>query len=408
MMQTNINKLFPMMKKNRFEFLLAAILIAGLAIRLYGINWDQGFSYSPHPDERAILMKVEEIHFPELSNLSTLLDKDESPWNPRWFPYGSFPLYVLEISENILERMTGTVVTDLRTLARSISVLADLGTIIGIAMLGKSAFSRRVGLLAALLISFSVIHIQLAHFFAFDTLTVFFTTWSLLVLYRLTFSGKRNHSLLAGALIGLGLATKVSLLPIAGAFVMAHLIYAARDQTLEDIQYWKVKKALISGAWGIVAGSLIFVLAQPYALLDWNRFIGDVTEQSEMVRRIRDYPYTRQYIGTTPYVYQFIQMGKWGLGWPLTIVSVVGLFWATSKGLKLVHAILSILYCAIIPATVLLWNNSAPAIVVSSLICFFSLIIFSPFQGKGTSIFILLLSWVLPYLLVTGLSLIHI
>ena len=58
--------------------------------------------------------------------------------------------------------MTGTHVTDLRTLARSISVLADLGTIIGIAMLGKSAFSRRVGLLAALLISFSVIHIQLA------------------------------------------------------------------------------------------------------------------------------------------------------------------------------------------------------------------------------------------------------
>ena len=49
MMQTNTNKLFPMMKKNRFEFLLAAILIAGLAIRLYGINWDQGFSYSPHP-----------------------------------------------------------------------------------------------------------------------------------------------------------------------------------------------------------------------------------------------------------------------------------------------------------------------------------------------------------------------
>ena len=97
MMQTNTNKLFPMMKKNRFEFLLAAILIAGLAIRLYGINWDQGFSYSPHPDERAILMKVEEIHFPGLSNLSTLLDKDESPWNPRWFPYGSFPIYLLDI-----------------------------------------------------------------------------------------------------------------------------------------------------------------------------------------------------------------------------------------------------------------------------------------------------------------------
>ncbi|MEC9278532.1 MAG: glycosyltransferase family 39 protein, partial [Chloroflexota bacterium] len=394
---------YPSNRKNEtfWSALIVIVLIAAF-FRFSGLHWDEGFPYTPHPDERAILMKSREIEMPPLSKLGTLFNEDESTWNPRWFPYGSFPLYVLEISENILERVTGTDVTDLRTLARSISVLADLGTIIGIAMLGKSAFSRRVGILAALLISFSVIHIQLAHFFAFDTLTVFFTTWSLLVLYRLTFSGKISHSLLAGALIGLGLATKVSLLPIAGAFVMAHLIYAARDQTLEDIQYWKVKKALISGAWGIVAGLLIFVLAQPYALLDWNRFIGDVTEQSEMVRRIRDYPYTRQYIGTTPYLYQFIHMGKWGLGWPLTIISVVGLFWAASKGLKLVHAILSILCCVIIPALILLWNNNAPAIMVSSLICFFSLILFWPFRDKGASGLILLLSWVLPYLLVTG------
>ena len=394
---------YPSNRKNEtfWSALIVIVLIAAF-FRFSGLHWDEGFPYTPHPDERAILMKSREIEMPPLSKLGTLFNADESTWNPRWFPYGSFPLYVLEISENILERMTGTDITDLRILARSISVLADLGTIIGIAMLGKAAFSRRVGILAALLVSFSVIHIQLAHFFAFDTLIVFFTTWSLLVLYRLTFSGKISHSLLAGALIGLGLATKVSLLPIAGAFVMAHLIYAARDQTLEDVQYWKVKKALISAAWGIVAGSLIFVLAQPYALLDWNRFIGDVTEQSEMVRRIRDYPYTRQYIGTTPYVYQFIQMGKWGLGWPLTIISIVGLFWAASKGLKLVPAILSILCCAIIPALILLWNNSAPAIVVSSLICFFSLLLFSPFRGKGASILILLLSWVLPYLLVTG------
>ena len=39
-----------------------------------------------------------------------------------------------------------------------------------------------------------------------------------------------------------------------------------------------------------------------------DRFFADVSEQSEMVRRIRDYPYTRQYADTLPYLYQMRQL----------------------------------------------------------------------------------------------------
>ena len=78
---------------------LAAVLVIlalSLGLRLYGLNWDQGFPYTPHPDERAILMKVAEISPPAPSDLGQLLDADESSWNPRWFPYGSLPLYMLK------------------------------------------------------------------------------------------------------------------------------------------------------------------------------------------------------------------------------------------------------------------------------------------------------------------------
>ncbi len=36
--------------------LLLVILVAAMALRLYGINWDSGFGF--HPDERSIYMRA--------------------------------------------------------------------------------------------------------------------------------------------------------------------------------------------------------------------------------------------------------------------------------------------------------------------------------------------------------------
>ena len=86
---------------------LAVILILAVAIRLYGLNWDNGFAWTPHPDERAILSKVAIIHPPNLKNIDVLFDVEASPWNPRWFPYGSFPLYALKGVELLIELFSG-------------------------------------------------------------------------------------------------------------------------------------------------------------------------------------------------------------------------------------------------------------------------------------------------------------
>ena len=148
-------------------------------MRLYGIHWDEGFPYTPHPDERAILMKTQDMHFPKLDQLGTLLDSEKSPLNPRWFPYGTLPIYVLKITESITSTITEQTI-DLRTYGRLLSSLADLGTIIGTSLLALKAFGRRTAVLAALLTAFAVLHIQLAHFFAFDSFAAFFATWATL------------------------------------------------------------------------------------------------------------------------------------------------------------------------------------------------------------------------------------
>ncbi len=382
---------------------ILVVLVAALALRLYGIDWDDGYDWTPHPDERAILFKVADLSFPAPGDL---LDAEQSPWNPRWFNYGSFPLYLLKVVSFFAELVPGLDSDDLRTTGRVLSTLADIGTIALVYALGTMVWSRKVGLLAALLVALAVIHIQLSHFFAVDTLLALFATAALYFLVRVARHGRPLDSALGGLFIGLALATKNSVIPILGAFVVAHVIYAlglVRNGDGHD--GWEVDR-LVEGVSGALIGGgvivLAFVVAQPYAILDWSRFYGDFVEQSEMVRRIRDYPYTRQYVDSTPYLYQIWQLATWGLGWPLGVVVWGGLLYAAVRGLRAVWAAAYLVAGFGVPIAVLLLSNSFVGIAVSSTIALVSLIVTIPARRPDTRIDAVLLSWVAPYLFITG------
>ena len=227
-----------------------------------------------------------------------------APLNPRWFPYGSFPLYLLKGFQGLLSALPGVEIHDLRVLGRGLSALADTATVALVYLLGARLYGRREGLLAAILVALAVLHVQLSHFFAVDTIMAACAVAAVYLLARVAKEGRTRDSLAAGVVIGLGIATKVTLMPIYGAFVMAHLIYAlglldsgeSDGRTLAD----RVSAALTGLLLGGAASVVVFAAVQPYAFIDFARFMGDVVEQSEMVRRIRDYPYTRQYVDTTP------------------------------------------------------------------------------------------------------------
>ena len=383
---------------------LAIIVVLALALRLYGIDWDRGYSFTPHPDERAILMKVGELSPPSLGQLGVLLDADESPWNPRWFPYGSFPLYLLKGVQLLYSAWPGAELQDLRIAGRAISALADVATVIVVYLLGSRLYGRREGLLASALVAMAVLHIQLSHFYTVDTLLGLSTVAALYFMYRVAREGRLRDSVLAGAFIGLGVATKVSLAPIYLAFAMAHLmfvfsiVHGAQQQELGD-RLRMALKGLAAGAWASLA---VFMVVQPYALLDWGRFKEDVIEQSEMVRRIRDYPYTRQYIDTTPYWYHIRQLATWGLGLPLGTVAWGGLLYASLRGLRLRPGLAYLGVGWGLPIGVLLVSTSLIAIVVASGIGFAALVATLPFRSAESRGGVLLLSWVAPYFLITG------
>lgn len=394
--------------------LLSIIILIGCMLRFQGLNWDEGFGYSPHPDERAILFVVEELSFPSLGNLSDLLDSEESSWNPRWFPYGSFPLYLLSLTESVLDVFNGVGSVDLRVPGRIISGAADLVTVLFIFFIGRSIGGRWIGLLASSFVAFAVIHIQLSHFFAVDTLQTMFAVLALWVLIRVARCGGYLNSALAGLFVGLGIATKISQIPILAVFLMAHLMYLlswndVASKSLSEVpassaKYFaqRLKQTAILTSIGLLVTGVVFFLAQPYALLDATRFISDLTEQSEMVRRIRDYPYTRQYIGTMSYWYQITQVSGWGLGWPLGITAWSGLCFASVRGMSKNHIFVYLGVGWLVPIVMLLIFDNTVAIVGASVIAILSLLSTLPARSPETRIDVLILSWVVPYLLITG------
>ena len=50
-----------------------------------------------------------------------------------------------------------------------------------------------------------------------------------------------------------------------------------------------------------------------------------------MVRGVLDFPYTRQYLDTTKYIYPLSQLFTWGTGPILGIFSILGILFATYK-----------------------------------------------------------------------------
>ena len=387
-----------------WRVLLIAVLAIAVGLRFYGLSWDDGFSYTPHPDERAILDRVIGVSPPGLGEIGLLLDADLSPWNPRWFNYGSFPLYVLKVVQIVGSPFLGDDVNDIRVLGRAVSGLADIATILVVYGIASLAFDRRTGLLAALLTALAVIHIQLSHFFAVDTLQAMFAIAALYFMVRVAREGRMRDSLLAGALVGLGLATKASQLPIVAPFVIAHLMFAFGLNGKEATD--RFKERLETASWGLVGGGVVAVialmLAQPYALLDWGTFFSHVSEQSEMIRGIRDYPYTRQYADTTPYWYHIRQLAVWGYGLPLGIAAWAGLLYVSLRGMpwKLGIAYLAVGWA--LPAAILLVSYSTIAIVAAAGISLLALLATLPARSKHAQLEVLLLCWVVPYFLVTG------
>jgi hypothetical protein len=333
--------------KDRYHLvILTLILIAAACFRFYGLAWDSGYLF--HPDERKIVLVASELSTPK--SISEIFSPD-SPLNPKFFAYGSFPIYLLKALAALAPATAYVVpwredLVGLALLGRTLSSLFDLATIVFIFMLGRRLYNAWVGLGASACIATSVLHIQLAHFYAVDTLLTLLVVATIYFCVCYADKGKRRDAILIGASFGLALATKTSAIPLIIPIVFAAV--KAREDGADKSICMLPDNALTGGSigarvrvvlgnwiarvwhvWRILAAIFgmalaVFIITQPYLLLDPVRFFGQVGTELFVARGWLDYPYIRQYADTIPFVYQIIQSSIWGMGLPLGLFTWTG------------------------------------------------------------------------------------
>ena len=323
-------------------FVLAAILAVALALRIHGIDWDGGFAY--HPDERDIYMRsncmyqllTDSPHAstcgyvadnPQaesgLSGLRYFFDAERSPLNPHWFPLGSILIYLMVLVRSVVELFTDIGGLDMRFAGRTLSALADIGSVLMVFLLGRRMYGRNVGLLAAGLTALAVVHVQHSHFYRPETFTVLLTLASIWATLRMVEKRRLRDSVLLGVIVGLALAPKVNVLPLLAPLALGYgyRILDEAEGRWDEITPEMLQKVAGHAILAGVVAIAVFFVTTPYAFIDIGAFVSDVMLQTRMARNAGLFPFTVQYVETPAFLYQMRQTIVWGLGVPLGVVA---------------------------------------------------------------------------------------
>ncbi|MBA2596406.1 MAG: glycosyltransferase family 39 protein [Chloroflexia bacterium] len=316
---------------------LLVVLLAAFAVRLYGIEWDDGADL--HPDELFIakIVLIDRIHLEWPLDGATMLDPERSGLNPRAFDpatgkfrefaYGALPLFVTDGAAWLLSRFTGAnwnSIDRVYLVGRALSAGFSAMTVLPIAALGSAVGGRSVGLLAALFAALAPMSIQLAHFFTTDSWLTFFVALGLLTSLNAANAGGTRQFIAAGAVFGLAMATKSSAFALVVP-LLAALVIDLRRRLAAGMNWPIVRHTIAGGIATAVAAILAFLVFEPFALLRPNGYLYSLRVQADIANGVFDVPFTRVYAGTVPLLYQLEQFLRWGYGPPTGILAIAGI-----------------------------------------------------------------------------------
>jgi hypothetical protein len=286
---------------------IAAILAVALALRLWGVpyglpnlyNWDE-----PTVVNRAVRFGGGDL-------------------NPHFFYYPTLWMYLLAIvfggyfavgrlsghfhsaSDFVVEYLAHPTSTYL--IARVATALAGVATVWLVYRIGMRLMGREVGILAAALLSVSVIHVAYSQQAVTDVPHTLFIAAALLAICAVATRGRRRDYLLAGVLIGLGTGTKYLAILLVAPLLLAH--FHRRMASPEGPR--PTQGHLLLAFAGVAAA---FFVAAPYCFLDFGTFLRDYRAQAALSAGAG---------GTTVWYYLFTVIPG-DLGWPTCLLAALG------------------------------------------------------------------------------------
>lgn len=236
-----------MSKKTYF---LIFVLVLAVFLRIWGIGY--GLPYFLVNDERALVYGA--LKMAELKTLIPALHPAEfSVITPIYNFLMSYIYLIFLVPFILIKYLTGNFSsfselgnyfvlnpTPLWLIARIVNAFIGAVTVYLIYLIGKKMFNSLVGLIAALFLSLSLLHIQLSHFTRTWVPMAFFVCLIMLLSLYIYQSPKRKYYLLMGAVLGLTSGVSIAAIILAAIFFLAHFLSGQGSfwQKLKDGNLW--------------------------------------------------------------------------------------------------------------------------------------------------------------------------
>ena len=316
------------------------LLLGALFLRLWGV--EHGLPYAYNADENA--------HF--VPNAIGIFGHQ---WNPDYFVNPPAYTYVLHLVFAVVfgggEGVSSTFAADptqVWIVARVVAAVLSTLAVWVLYLAGSRLFDdRRVGLLAAGLLAVAFLPVFYSHLALNDAVTLLPVCAALWGAAGILRYGRTRDYVIAGLGLGLACATKytggIVLLAIVGAGAMQLTAPAGRAalvRLLPTARVTAVRGVALTGLVALVA----FVVANPYAILDFNAFWDDIVHQTEASSEGAGKLGATQDNGWLYYLWSL----SWGLGWiPLAAAAAgAGALWFHDRRLAWVVVPVPLLYLA--------------------------------------------------------------
>jgi 4-amino-4-deoxy-L-arabinose transferase-like glycosyltransferase len=314
---------------------LAVVLAGGLALRVWGIG--QGLPYAYSADEAD--------HF--VPHAIAMFGHGLNPHyfaNPPGFTYLlHFLLAVWFGGRAGVEHANLLHPTDVYVLARAAAAVLGTAALWLLYLVGARLFGRAIGLLAAALEAVAFLPVFYAHLALNDVPTLAPLTLSLLGTAGILRKGRMLDYLLAGIGLGLACATKYTagavLLPLIAASATRYLERDREPRSGPDRRGGRAHDPLATDGDSAPAGRgpktvhpvlglalaglaavLAFLLANPYAILDYQDFHHELVRQSSLSAEAQGKLGAPKQGGLLYYVWTL----TWGLGWVPALAALGG------------------------------------------------------------------------------------
>lgn len=258
------------------------LIFLAVFTRFWGIFWGNGFLF--HPDENNMASALSQLSWQN--------------FNPHFFAYGQFPLYLGFFSLKIFG-IANTFVNSIYILRFWSAIFSFFSLAVFYRLFPSKIF--------VLLLIFTPGLIQLAHFGTTESLLILVFALNLYLGQLILHQPKSIYFFLISLVTGIGLATKISAIIFLTPVILALL-------------FNKYKNKFILLLFTII----FFILFSPYNLIDLQGFIASITYETKVATGQLAVFYTTQFRSTIPYLFQLTHIFPHVAGFPMFVFSLFG------------------------------------------------------------------------------------